>query len=271
MTRKKAMRRLTSSLCLGLLGVLASAPAAIASHHHGQSPQVGWSLPRAASAGQAISFTWTGSNLGEGHKLVVQKPVGTAHTWRTILQLPTRSGSGQLSGLPLGKYRFRIADLVLVPRPRHGGHHRAYFRVMAQEVAGVAVFGEVPFSTLFNSPEHAHATSSYSFAYVASWQDWGTAPTAFTVEHNHCSFVHIAFLGVGWWLKGETEVPTATATVVQESREPTSVTDAENTIGSLDAALVPGQSWALNLSAHSNEPAFYINGYAVCDSTEPFS
>jgi len=259
---------LAMAVVLALL--LAPASALAARHQRPPKPQLTWTLPTTASAGQPIGFTWTGSHLGKGHKLVVQKPEGTARTWRSIMRLNGNSGSAQLPGVELGHYRFRITDLAPVTRPhrRSRRHWRPHFQVMAEETLGIAVFGEVPFTTLFNSAEQAHATSSYSFAYVASYENGGSV---FTVEHNHCSFVHIAFLGGGWWLKGETQTPTVTATLVQESREPTTVTAPENTIASLDAELVPGQSWALNLLAHSNEAAFYINGYAICDSAEPFS
>jgi hypothetical protein len=215
-----------------------------------------WTLPRTASAGQAIGFTWHGSHLGKGRKLVIQKPMGTAHTWRTILRLPTNSGSAQLPSLPLGKYRLRIADLA--------GRY-----LLAQQAAGVAVFGEVPFSMLFNSPERAYATPKYSFPYIASWEDWGNS-TAFTVEHNHCNSVHIGFVGAGWVDQEAGNSGVFTLTVVQESHEPTSASSPWETIGSLDAELVPGQTWAVKIAASAVEPELYINGYAVCDSIVPF-
>ena len=216
-----------------------------------------WTPAPAVNEGAPIPFSWRGSHLGRNHRLVVQKPVGTAHTWRTILRLSSNSGSGELPGLALGKYRFRLADLV--------GH-----RVLAQQVAGIAVFGQVPFSTLYNEGEHGvHATPSSSFPYVNYWED-GAEP-AFTVEHNHCLSVHIAFvahLGSTYGTPGVSIV-----TLVQESRDPVSASADFDTIGSLDANLVPGQSWAVNLSARQEKAGLYltyINGYAICDSTEPF-
>ncbi len=170
------------------------------------------------------------------------------------MSLSSNSGSAELAGLPLGKYRFRLADL--------SGR-----RVLAQQVAGIAVFGEVPFSTLFGSTGGVHATPKYSFPYVASWE-FGGSP-AFKVEHNHCNFVHIAFVGSSWLSKGETGI--LTLTLVQESREPTTASAHTETIGGLDANLVPGQTWAVNMSGDAEEPIFYINGYAICDSVEPFS
>ncbi len=130
------------------------------------------------------------------------------------------------------------------------------------------MFGEVPFSKLFNSAEQTHATSKYTL-YVSFSEYPGLV---FTVEHNQCSYAHIAFVGNGGRnVDGrEVEVGTVTATLVQESREPTISSAPEEAIGSLDAELVPGQSWAVRLEAPSLEPVFYVNGYAICDSEEPF-
>lgn len=235
---------------LTLLLMLALLPSSAAASGH---LNLSWTLPHQASAGQPIPFTWRGRHLGQTPKLVIQKPEGTAHTWRTILRLPTRSGSGQLPGLPLGKYRFRIADL-------------AGPRVLAKQVTRVAVFGEVPFSTLFGTGGGGVlTTAAASFPYVSSI----SSDTPFTVAHNHCSFVHLAFVGNAWLSKGQTGL--TTATVVQESREPVSGSAPLKEIGELDAELVPGQTWAIRASGDAEELAIDINGYAVCDSAEPFN
>lgn len=223
-------------------------------------PSISWQLPKAASEGQPVAFSWMGSHLGKKHRLVIQKPEGTAHTWRSILRLPTHSGSAELPPMPLGKYRLRIADL--------SGH-----RVLAQQVAGIGVFGQVPFSTLFQGSEHdqgVFAGPSYSFPYVGVWEDGGTP--AFTVQRNHCVSVHIAFvthLGSSYGTPG-----IGIVTLVQESRDPISGSSPFDAIGSLDASVIPGQSWAVNISAQQEkegEDNTYLNGYALCDSTEPFS
>ena len=170
------------------------------------------------------------------------------------MKLPSDSGSAALAGMPLGKYRFRIADLI--------GH-----RVLAQQVSGIAVFGQVPFSTLFiDGGSGTYATPTNSFPWVAEWS--ADAAPAFAVKDNHCLSVHIGFV------PGQHNGPgTATLTVVQESRDPVSATVPYDAIGSVDAQLTPGQSWAVNISYETStaanwEPETYVNGYAVCDSTE---
>jgi hypothetical protein len=188
--------------------------------------------------------------LGRNHRLVIQRPVGTAHTWQTILKLPSSSGSAELPGLGLGKYRLRLAAL----RGR---------RLLAQQVVGIGVFGQVPFSTLFMDPlKGTYATPGNSFPYVG--EEYAEGEPAFSVEHNHCLSVHIGFVpGI------HNEGGTGTLTLVQESRDPVSVSTAYDTIGSLDAELTPGQSWAVNVSYKEGDaPTTYYNGYAVCNSTE---
>jgi hypothetical protein len=232
-----------------LLGVLVGCAALASSALASQRPSVSWSLPHSADEGAAITFSWTGHHLGRGHRLVIQKPEGTAHTWRNVMKLPTNSGSAELPGLPLGEYRYRIADL--------SGH-----RVLAQQAAGVAVFGQVPFSTLF-SGENLNEVATYpgfTFPYVTYQNELSPNDTIFQVEKNHCESVHVAF------------VPSATESggslvLVQESRESITASAANNAIGSLDAHLTPGQSWAVNSGSYEN---IHLNGYAICDSTESF-
>jgi len=222
--------------------------------------RVSWTLPRTASAGQAITFSWRGRHLGRGHRLVIQKPEGTARTWRAVMRLRSNSGSAALPALDLGRYRFRLADMV--------GR-----RVLAQQVLGVAVFGEVPFSTLIGDESRVYVTPTVSFPYVAVLST-GESPSSFTVQYNHCLAVHIAFVGEAsssFQGEGQYKHGVATLTLVQESRDPVSASADFDTIGSLDAQIVPGQSWAVSVKEEGWYSFTDLNGYAICDSTEPFS
>jgi hypothetical protein len=233
-----------------------------------------WTLPHAVSEGALIPFSWTGSHLGRNHRLVVQRPVGTARTWRSIMRLPSNNGSAELPGMPLGKYRLRLADL--------SGH-----RVLAQQVAGIGVFGQVPFSTLFRGgylpggdlESGVYATPSSSFPYVggAYVGDRGRPNTVFSVSHNRCSAVHIGFVlgetpGEGYSYPDSIY---SVITLVQQSRDSVTSEVPLNGIGTVDAELVPGQTWSMlavenNRDGKLGSPTVYFNGYAVCDSTESF-
>jgi hypothetical protein len=206
-------------------------------------PTLSWALPHTAYEGSAITFSWQGKHLGRGHHLVIQKPEGTAHTWRSIMKLPSSLGSASLKGMPLGKYRFRIADLI--------GR-----QVLAYQTAGVAVFGEVSLSTLLRSAPQTATFPTFTFPYVVWWStENGSSNPIFQVEENNCSSAHIAFV--------PSKTSTGSITLVQESREAITVSAPDNAIGSLDAPLTPGQSWAVN--AGGNED-IHLNGYAICDS-----
>ncbi|HEX7244416.1 MAG TPA: hypothetical protein VF245_02485 [Solirubrobacterales bacterium] len=219
-----------------------------------RSSRVSWTLPQSVSEGQPIAFSWSASgSLGRKHRLVVQRQVGTAHSWQSVMRLRGRSGSAELPGLPLGRYRLRIADLV------------GRGRVLTKQVSGIGVFGQVPFTTLFNASEsHSYATPTATFPYVAYYYDSNGNP-AFTVEHNHCNFVRIAFVAGKSY-----KTYTATVKLVQESRDPVSVSVPTDSISELNAELVPGQSWSVDVSTTGGEATYFINGYAVCSSAEGF-
>jgi hypothetical protein len=180
----------------------------------------------------------------------LQRQQGTSHAWQTVATLNRSSGSGQLKGLPLGTYLLRIADL---------GPH---MKVLADQRRGLAVFGNVPLSTLFAG--HApgvYTTPSRTFSYVARYTDLaGSGQPALTVSPNHCRSVHLDFVAAGDYdYPGQVGVLTVTASVPQKM------------IGALDAALVPGKAWSLNVSqtGGSNAMDFYLNGSASCDSAAP--
>jgi hypothetical protein len=218
-------------------------------------------VPAAVNENATIPFSWTGKHLGRGHKLVIQRPVGTAHTWRTTWRLPSNSGSSQFAGLPLGTYRLRIADLI--------GR-----RVMAQRVVTINIYGPVPFTTLLGSGTNSYATPTSSFPYAVMWEVYDYNNPGVTVPHNHCLSVHVDFVP-----GKEAEIAkhaggVGTLTLVQQSRDAVSASVPYNGLGSLDAELTLGQTWALNASYTDNglylPPEMYVNGYAVCNSKEPF-
>jgi hypothetical protein len=235
-------------LLISFAAVVLLAPTALAT----SAPRVSLKLPGAVDAGSPIPFSWSGRHLGPQHRLVVQRQVGTAHSWQTVMRLKANSGSDQLPGLPLGRYKLRIADFSIIRR------------VLAQQVARIGVFGLVPFSTLFNASENrVYTTPSTTFSYVAHYESFDDP--AWTVSHNHCRSVHIAFVSGSHY-----KPTTSTLTLVQETRDPVSVSTPTDAIATLDAELVPGQSWSVNPDTIGGESTFYINGYAVCESTAGF-
>jgi hypothetical protein len=198
-------------------------------------------------------ISWSGKRLGKDHRLVIQRPVGTARVWKTVLRLKADRGSGYLPPRALGEYQLRIVAL------RRGD-------VIAKNVFTLPVFGVVSFSDLIGSSVRTYATPTSSFPYV-SIEEHSEQP-ALAVKDNRCISAHVEFV------PGQRRGPgTGTVTLVQETRDPVTATAAYDTIGSLDAELTPGETWALNTSYSTStdanwEPSFYVNGSAVCSTRE---
>jgi hypothetical protein len=97
----------------------------------------------------------------------------------------------------------------------------------------------------------------------------------FTVASNPCRSVHIEFIPgteQGSEVLNSTQ---GTASVVQESRDPVSLTVQGQSLGTLDTELVPGQSWSFNTDQTKGGGArlltWYVNGTASCYSATPLS
>jgi hypothetical protein len=265
------------AVCFVVVGLLICASSALAK----PSPGVSWTPARGVTEGSVIPFSWSSRHLGKTDRLVVQRPVGTAHVWKTMLKLSKRKGSSDLPGQALGQYRYRLAALR--------GH-----RVLAEQVATIAVFGQVPLSVLFRhsnslpgatSPgasldSGVYATSATSFPYVGNAAIGEDPPTTtiFSVQHNHCVAVHIDFVlgetpGEGYSYPASVY---GIVSLVQQSRDPVASEVPLNGLGSVSAELIPGQTWSLlTTNADRNGipagPTVYFNGYATCDSTESLS
>lgn len=260
-------------LVVVVLGLLALLPASALG---GPKPKVALSFPNAAE-GAPLTFNWTARHLGGVKKLVIQRPFGTAHVWKTVQRLKGTGGSGLLPGQSLGSYRYRIAAV------------RGRF-VLAAQVATAHVYGQVPFSTLFRNGEYpsgVYTTPTGSFPYVGSGpgslehmgntEDGEVPSTMFSVAHNRCSTVHLTFVLGGTGFLGKSPAFTGTVSLVQQTREAVSASVPFNQTGSIDTELIPGQTWSVIASyvGHDEEwviftPTLYFNGYAVCDSAEPF-
>jgi hypothetical protein len=225
--------------------------------------RVSFTLPGVVNAAVPVSFSYTNSGVRGRSRVVLQRQEGTAHVWRIVEGLRRGGGSATLGGLPLGHYLTRVAVLD------------ARGRVLAQQQRRLAVFGDVSFSTLFSGGGGGQAgvytTPTGTFPYVLSRYDGAVDYTAFTVTQNPCRSVHLTFVE-GTDSVDDPSQQHGTATVVQQSADPVSTTEPGNSPGAVDAALTPGQSWALNVSQAQNEPTsflftWYINGSANCDST----
>jgi hypothetical protein len=218
-----------------------------------QNPVVKIAVNTTARENVPTPISWSGKHLGKGHRLVIQRPVGTARIWRTVMPLKADRGTGHLPPQALGEYQLRIAALL-------GGD------VIAKRVFTLPVFGVVSFADLIGSSVRNYATPTSSFPYVSV--EGPTEQPALAVRDNRCISAHVEFV------PGQQRGPgTGTVTLVQETRDPVAATAAYDTIGSLDAELTPGETWALNTTYFTTTPAnwepdFYVNGSAVCSTRD---
>ncbi len=150
--------------------------------------------------------------------------------------------------LPLGAYNLRIAAV---------GAHR---HVVSYQRHSLHVYGQVPFSTLTGSTSSVFNAPSHTFRYVLSGAA-GDVP--FTAKANPCRSVHVDYIGD---FRGDPSVyKPATVTILQESLDPVSTSVGADTIGAVDARLVPGKAWSVQLGhEETSSPDIYANGTASC-------
>lgn len=241
------MRR---QLLLGIMLAMLLPPAADA------RDRVSLHIGETASAGNSVPFTWSAHSRGT---VVIQKPEGTARVWRTIDRLSSHGGSGDLSPFAIGIYHIRIAALK--------GRH-----LYAQQQALLRVYGQVPFSVLLHKNESKTVdTPTNTFDYLS---EGGENSPFLQVTNNSCTSVHVEWVSHFDGFRPNKLDPSfqATLSVIQEDLEPQSATAPAETIGALDARL-DGKSWSLrgvNNGSHEFELHFYVNGFAICDSTAEF-
>jgi hypothetical protein len=252
---------MTALACL----MLASIGASEANAAH----KLALTLPSQATAGEAARVQFSASGLPSSAHLVLQRRLGTARVWKTVVSLGhARQGASKIPPLSLGVYSMRLAAL---------GRRN---QVIAQHVGTLLVFGEVPFSRLF---EGAHITSgvgigetgtyttrSSTFEYFIIYEyDGGLTGEAnqfaFSVSHNPCRSIHLEFVG----RREEGRNPTLTAELIQATADPvfSTPTPIEN-VGTLGGSVVVDKSWGLRFEGTPLQPArVFMNGSASCDST----
>jgi hypothetical protein len=225
-------------------------------------PHLTLTLPgTGADAGTAVVYSWTATHVHAG-RLLVQRPEGTGHVWRTIAALKGSKGSGSLPALSLGIYQFRIVNLA------------SHNRVLAQQLYQLRVFGPVPFATLLGNPGggvYTSSTSAFPWVVRGTWYETeiGRTNEVFSIPTaNTCRTVHVEFADQMYASKVPN--PTVTISVVQQSSDPVSTTVPANIGGTVDAAVVPSQPWSVVLtSTVANNGNLYFNGHADCYSGTP--
>jgi hypothetical protein len=250
-------------ICIALAAMLAVPATATA------RPRLSLTLPpQGADAGQPIAYQWSVATSRPG-SVVLQRQTGTARVWRTVARLEGSSGSGRLPALALGSYKLRIANIG--PKPRR--------KLWAQQVRTLRVFGDVPLGKLLASGERGvfnAPTATFPYVDALTVDHGSTRGRRDTFSTNTCRSVRISFSGayVSFLSDGDDISQLGvTAQVTQETRDPVTASAPLGAIASLNATLVPGQSWSIGASVYgtSNLADFeygslraYLNGTASC-------
>lgn len=224
-------------------------------------PSLGLSIAT-ATAGARISFRWSAARLPRSARVVFQRAVGTGKVWRNVVALHGNGGSATAPALTLGVYPVRV---VAITRGR----------VIALSQRRLRVFGQVPLIDLFptisggtSTQESTTSTGSGTFTYLLDYYvDPGLQGSPLTVNSaaNDCRAIHFNYLPDAAYYG---PAGPAGLSIVQQAADPSSSTAPYQTVGVLDAALTPGQSWALNLTETGGvSEHLYIDGYGSCDSS----
>jgi hypothetical protein len=253
--RTRMQVRVLLAAAVAALGVFCGSAAAAT------RPHVVWRLPSAGTAGTATPFTYSVTGVSKGSTIVVQRQEGTGQVWKTIATLHGSAGAGSLPSFTIGRFTPRLAVLG---RP---SHHQT--PVLASATRSIAVFGTVPFSSLLKGFDGytsggVQVTPTGAFTYVFQPDEGGNITGALAIgPKNPCRQITVQFLSFENYA---TNPGPTTAQIVQQSADPVSASVELNSVGTVTANVVPGQSWGLNLHGQNGGP-WDINGSGVCDST----
>ena len=261
---------LSSSVVLTTLLPLSTASGAVTHPYHFLQ------IPNSrVSNGAPISFSYRSSSMPNTDKLFLQLQEGTGHVWRNIVELRHYSGSFRTTGLPMGKYIYRIAFLK----------GSATGPVMAASPAvTLYAYANVSFNQLCNDFAPGNVTSGITcslfgsnilggtakfFKYIAVMYDTVAPYPSFrsqlAVPTSTCRSVSLQFAENMGPIYDPSTVPYSTyVRFSQGSVNPVEASATPNGVGSLTAQIVPGGSWVLSVSAiGSNNSNVIPNGQSV--------
>lgn len=239
-----------------------------ASWAHGR-PTANVTLPPEVTAGQGFSFPYTTSGIPRGGRIYIQRQEGTAHVWRNVVSLPiAHRGTGAAAALSMGRFKFRVVIFV-------SGR-----MVSSTSAIVVSSYGTIPLGELLPSdaaiagPQGSVLVGSNTFNFIdgTSFDD---TEELLSSNATSCRSLSIdigapantpaniaAFPGANDW--------TWTATVYQQTADPVSATVGPGQTATLNANIVPGQSWDLSATFAGTNPnatspdGVLINGTASC-------
>jgi hypothetical protein len=264
--QRPAARRLTGQAFTVALAVALALPAVVAEPAFSATDvRVKWRFATSTHlAGATATVVWSVRNAPRGSQVVLQRTFGTAEVFKAVkvldrsMQFRRSAGRAVIRVPAMGVYRYR-AKVIAPSGVRSRGRERSLWS-----------FGAVPLSQLCER-QNGCKTGEYVaggvlFGYSARATDYKGSNPVFAFESNTCMSVHLD------WVPGQTNSgqtwpgQVGILLLTQESRDPVGAQTPMDTISSLDARLVPGRSWWLNLdqSGGNRRMRFYLAGSALC-------
>jgi hypothetical protein len=247
------VRRVVLTVVVGagvVLGGLPGVPGAVAAVR----PAVSFSFVSAdVAAGQAPHVRYAVSGVPRGGSVVLQRRVGTAGVWRSAKVL-TRSGRSAVApavGMGLWRYRVVVRDASRHVLAAKGRQLRAYSHLRLGDYL----------STFWGGG--SLVVGDRTFVYVGQTR-YGH-PQPFHADSTPCRRLHVD-LGAP---TSTTNDWVWTSTIVQQSRDSVSATTGPGVVDAVEAAIVPGQSWAVEVAWSSGNPnadvpGLSFNGWLDC-------
>jgi hypothetical protein len=225
--------------------------------HAATRPEVSFRFASSSVAAttEAPRVHYTVTGVPRGGRAVLQRKVGTAGVWRTVLRLGRHRHHALAPAVGMGVWRYRVAI------KNSSGHTLATKRRRLRSYAHLPL-GDYVQPSLFGGG--SIVVGDRTFPYLGhAWFEGGQQIHA---DSTPCRTLHLD-LGVP---TGGSNDWVWTATVYQESQDPLSAAALPGQISALDAPIVPGQSWAFEARFSSTNPNpegetyLYYNGWLDC-------
>lgn len=219
------------------------------------------SAPRSVDAGDAYVVRYSATHVPRGARAYVTVRRETGKTTR-VRRVRGGGGTLRVERSMIGQRTYGVETV------RHG-------RVLARDRARVSVFGEVPFTTLFNSDTVTTSLPGGPFEFLPSSfhdgddDDLGRYPKQIntitvTGPRNRCRSAQIRFAGFNQY---EAQHSTTILTLTQPGQPIQRATAPYEKVGTLNATLIPGQPWVITGDATGQVGVeIEFNGTAICSS-----
>lgn len=245
-----------------LVGVLVSGSMLLtAGSADAKNPKLLLSIPQTRiNHGTPVGLTYAASHLRRGSKLYVQRQFGTRRVFKDVVRLRKASGTSSASGLPVGRYAFRLAAY-------HGRTLTGMSNIVEVYSYGV-ISAETLCNTSGNDAEFEDGCDAGTiqvgntvFPYVSA-DDHGNTNSEggadLEVTDSSCRYASISFA-----VQNGDDANSVGAIVTQSAADPRSSGTASGSVGTLNAAIT-SPDWDVTFWTDTGDASVYWNGSFDC-------